>query len=354
MKRFFALLTAWLTASAAITTLAEGKLRVAVFDPATSGRTVDNDTKLAVRELIGSALVNSGDYIILERSMLDKVMKESKFTNTAAVNESQATELGKLAGANKVVLSVVSKAGKKNMLSVKMIDVETSEVERQKAKVVEPDNLFDEVEPLVMDMIGYSVTSAPAENVSPREYTDSEPVAQADPADTAPALKDPGTAGNGMIIEVYCDDPQGGTSYLSPETPDVSGEGRKLKILYAGVDVPVVHSEIPDIYVKLKPEGRRDYIRLIPLKANKKERRYEPFMSSNNLLGALMGEASAMTAGGANMNVVPAEVSHRGNDQYRVTPEKKLKIGLYAIIYSPDFDSSNPPAPVIYSFEVKK
>lgn len=338
---------------ASVDAFADGKLRVAVFDPSTSGNTIDNDTKLAVRELIGSALVNSGDYIILERSMLDKVMKESKFTNTAAVNESQATELGKLAGANKVVLSVVSKAGRKNMLSVKMIDVATAEVERQKAKVVAPDNLFDEVEPLVMAMIGYDATTAPRESGSHREYAGSEPAAQADPADTAdasPSLKDSGTTGDGTIIEVYCDDPRGGMSYLDPEAPDVSGEGLKLKILYSGINVPVIHSEMPDIYVKVNPGAQRDYIRLIPLKANKKERQYIPTQTVGGI-GALL----ATTANAYNsMNLVTVEISHRGNDVYRLTPQKKLKKGHYAVAYIPDFDSSNPPSPVIYSFEVKK
>lgn len=132
--------------------------RVAVLDPSTSGPLIDEGTKVAVRELISSALVNSGSYTILERSMLDKVMSEAKFTNTDAIDESQATELGKLAGANKVVLSVISKAGKKNMLSVKMIDVETASVERQKAKVMNPDDLLDEVEPIVGIMLGEEIS----------------------------------------------------------------------------------------------------------------------------------------------------------------------------------------------------
>lgn len=148
-------LLALLTAFALpVRVFADGKPRVAVFDPATTSNAIDSDTRVAVRELICSALVNSGSYTILERAMLDKVMKESKFTNSAAVDETQATELGKLAGAAKVVLPVLSKVGGKIMLSVKLINVTTASVELQKATVTDPDHLLADVEPLTAAMLG--------------------------------------------------------------------------------------------------------------------------------------------------------------------------------------------------------
>lgn len=194
-----------------------------------------------------------------------------------------------------------------------------------------------------------------------REYTGSEPVEpvdQADPADTSdmsPALKDSGTtSADGTIIEVYCDDPRGGTAYLDAETPDVIGKGSNLKILYQGVTVPVIHSEMPDIYVTVNPGARRDCIRLIPLKANKKERQYEAFKPQGGSLGFLLMGAAVAAPGNGNLNTIPVEISHRGNDVYRLTPEKKLKKGHYAVTYIDDSDSDSPLAPVIYAFEVKK
>lgn len=179
MKRFLVLLTAWLTAATTFTVIAGEKPRVAVFDPSTDN-TVSNASKVMVRELIASALVNCGEYTILERSMLDRVMKESKFNNSAAVDESQATQLGKLAGANKVVLSVLTETGRKSMLSIKMIDVETAEVELQKAKVISSDEIFDEVEPLVMAMVGYTGTGAYSEAAPGQSVMGTKPVDMAD------------------------------------------------------------------------------------------------------------------------------------------------------------------------------
>lgn len=130
------------------------KLRVAVFDPTSSGTNIDEGTKVAVRELISSTFVNTGKYNIVERSLLQQVMKEQKFTNTDVVDESQATELGRLAGANKVVLSVVTLVGGRNMLSIKVIDVKTATVEQQKTKIVSSNDLLDIVEPLTLELLG--------------------------------------------------------------------------------------------------------------------------------------------------------------------------------------------------------
>lgn len=130
-----------------------GKLRIAVFDPVSNGTAIDEGTKIAIREIISSSIVNTGKYDIVERSLLEKVMQEQSFSNSGAVDDNDATEIGKLAGANKIVLSVVTLTGGRNMLSVKMIDVKTASVERQKVKVVSSGDLLDIVESIALDLI---------------------------------------------------------------------------------------------------------------------------------------------------------------------------------------------------------
>ena len=130
------------------------KLRVAVLDPTTSGIAMDDGTRLAVQELISSTFVNTGRYIIIERSMIDKIIKEQSFQNSDMADNSQATEIGKLAGANKVVLSAVSMVGGRNMLSVKIIDVTTASIDKQKTKIVSSSDLLDAVEPLTLELLG--------------------------------------------------------------------------------------------------------------------------------------------------------------------------------------------------------
>ncbi len=154
------------------------RLRIAVFDPASSGTSIDEGTKIAVREIISSTIVNTGKYNIVERSLLEKVMQEQQFTNSGAVDDLQATEVGKLAGANKIVLSVVTLTGGRNMVSVKIIDVKTASVERQKVKVVTSGELLNVVEPLTLEMLDFSpskstpivTASAPVQNPAPSTY----------------------------------------------------------------------------------------------------------------------------------------------------------------------------------------
>lgn len=131
----------------------DAKLRVAVFDPTSSSTSIDEGTKIAVREIISSTIVNAGNYDIVERSLLEKVMQEQQFSNSGVVDDNDATEIGKLAGANKVVLSVVTLTGGRNMISIKMIDVKTASVERQQVKVVSSGELLNVVEPLTLALI---------------------------------------------------------------------------------------------------------------------------------------------------------------------------------------------------------
>lgn len=146
------------------------KKRVAILDPVTSES--DDGLKLIVREIVSGCFVNYGDnYAIVERSQLDKIMQEAKFSNTGAVDEAQATELGKLAGADKIVLTVISKMGNRCMLSVKMIDVETATVEKQHSKIVRYDSMLDVIEPLTLVLLGKksdlgSAAEAPGSDVA--------------------------------------------------------------------------------------------------------------------------------------------------------------------------------------------
>lgn len=132
----------------------ESKMRVAVLDPTTSGIAMDDGTKLAVQELISSTFVNTGRYIIIERSMIDRIIKEQSFQNSDMADNSQATEIGKLAGANKIVLSSVSLVGGRNMLSIKVIDITTACIDKQKTKIIGTNDLLDAVEPLTLELLG--------------------------------------------------------------------------------------------------------------------------------------------------------------------------------------------------------
>lgn len=129
------------------------EIRIAVFDPVSSGDAIDAGTRIAIREIISSVIVNTGKYSLVERSMLEHVMEEQAFSNSGIVDDTQATEIGKLAGANKVIVSVITVAAGRYMLSIKMIDVKTAAVEKQQVKLLAPDELIFMVEPITKSMV---------------------------------------------------------------------------------------------------------------------------------------------------------------------------------------------------------
>lgn len=145
--------------------IAQQKLKLAVIDPVIAGEKLTDGLAISVREIVSSSFVNNAEnYAIVERSLIDKVLQEANFSNSDAVDESQATQLGKLAGADKVVLTVISRFDNRCMMSIKMIDVESATIDKQISKLVEMSSLLDVTEPLTLAILGKadanSITSA--------------------------------------------------------------------------------------------------------------------------------------------------------------------------------------------------
>ncbi|MDR1553916.1 MAG: CsgG/HfaB family protein [Prevotellaceae bacterium] len=162
MKRFIIFLCLLMLVPKSFLWAQETKLRVAVFDTNVSGKGFDESAGVIIREMVSSALVNTNKYTIIERSLIDKILSEQKFSNSGVVDDSQATELGKLAGANKVILSVLSSASDRGLLSLKMIDVQSASIESQKTKLVRQSEILDVITSLALELIGEQSEQMPA------------------------------------------------------------------------------------------------------------------------------------------------------------------------------------------------
>ncbi|MDR2234341.1 MAG: CsgG/HfaB family protein [Tannerella sp.] len=102
--------------------------KVAVFDP--EGK-VDTILLEIVREEISSAIVNTQGYTVLERQLINKVLEENKFQASGLVSDTQVSDVGKLMGADYVVVTSISALGGNYYLSCKMIEVATARIEKQ-------------------------------------------------------------------------------------------------------------------------------------------------------------------------------------------------------------------------------
>jgi hypothetical protein len=70
----------------------------------------------------------SGNYIIVERGELDRALQEIEFSSSDLVDDSTAVEIGKLTGAEAVLISPWTKEEEKFYLSLRVIDIQTAQV----------------------------------------------------------------------------------------------------------------------------------------------------------------------------------------------------------------------------------
>lgn len=110
---------------------AQTKPKIAIFDPTAVSISLERGTKDAIRELISSAVVNSKRYMVLERAFLERILQEQAFSHSSIVDDKDAVAIGKLAGAEKVLLSVLTPSSENILFTVKLLNLETSNVEYQ-------------------------------------------------------------------------------------------------------------------------------------------------------------------------------------------------------------------------------
>ncbi|HUJ19930.1 MAG TPA: CsgG/HfaB family protein [Bryobacteraceae bacterium] len=117
MKRFAGLL---LLISVFISVSAAQKKRVAVmnFDYATVHNSVlsiwgyDQDIGKGIADLLVDKLVTDGQYSVIERKALDKVLAEQNFSNSDRADPSSAAKLGKVLGVDAIIIGSITQFGR--------------------------------------------------------------------------------------------------------------------------------------------------------------------------------------------------------------------------------------------------
>jgi len=106
------------------TCLAQGT--IAVMDLDALGVSIDESKALSDR--LRYELHNSGKYVVLERAMMDEILKEQGFQLSGCVRDACIVEAGKLLAVEKIVGGSISKVGSIYSVSIRIISVETGEV----------------------------------------------------------------------------------------------------------------------------------------------------------------------------------------------------------------------------------
>ncbi len=141
--------------------------KVAVLTPEGS---VMESIKNIVREEISNAIVNTPNYSVVERSMIEKVLEESRFQQGGLVDDAQISELGRMMGADYVCYGSISGIGNNYYMSLKMVDVVTARVIMQRTGSTQ-EGLNDIVS--VTENLAYQLV-----NITGRELSAPQPTAQ--------------------------------------------------------------------------------------------------------------------------------------------------------------------------------
>jgi hypothetical protein len=122
MKMFFLLVNVIVFLMTAHASHAE-KMRIAVMDFRNDG--VPNSTAIIITDIIRTEMINSGEFVLVERKQLDIILREQGLQKKVCTDEACAVQIGKLILAQKILIGTVVKLGKTTMINGRIVDVES-------------------------------------------------------------------------------------------------------------------------------------------------------------------------------------------------------------------------------------
>ena len=72
----------------------------------------NQDVGKGISDLLINELVNDGRYRVIERSAIDKILKEQNFSNSDRVNTATAAKIGSLLGVDTIIIGDVTQFGR--------------------------------------------------------------------------------------------------------------------------------------------------------------------------------------------------------------------------------------------------
>ena len=141
--------------------LGEPKLPLVAVLPM-DGRGLTSDEASVITDLLGTELMRTESFRVMERSQMDNVLKEQGFQKSGACDNSQcAVEMGQLLGIDRMVVGSIGKVGRTFLVNVRMVNVGTGEVVRSVSRTTQGD--IDELLMRVVPQVANELAEKPAE-----------------------------------------------------------------------------------------------------------------------------------------------------------------------------------------------
>jgi len=101
---------------------------LAVVGLRTDTKKIDDESATGLIVFVENAFVNVGKVRVVDRQNIQKIIDEYEFQATGLTDENTAVEIGKLSGADIIVIGSINNVGDRFYLNIKLIEVETAEI----------------------------------------------------------------------------------------------------------------------------------------------------------------------------------------------------------------------------------
>jgi hypothetical protein len=132
----------------------------------------------AIVEFLSAELFNTKKYIVIDVSQRQTILEEMEFSMQGCTDETCALEIGKMLSAELIVVGNLSKVGSRYLMSVKMLQTETSRtIGTANGKFKDLDELIDGLTDIAFTLAGAeeTTTAAAAPAAEPEKPVETQP-----------------------------------------------------------------------------------------------------------------------------------------------------------------------------------
>lgn len=162
----------------------KGKLPMVAVLPL-DARGLTTEEASVMTDMLGSELLQTGAFRVMERSQMDKILAEQGFQKSGACDNSQcAVEMGQLLGIDNMVVGSIGKVGRTFLVNARMVSVGSGEILRSVSRTTTGD--VDDILTRMLPIVASELANKPVETVR-HPLLPPSPQAKADSTAVAPA-----------------------------------------------------------------------------------------------------------------------------------------------------------------------
>jgi len=162
----------------------KGKLPMVAVLPL-DARGLTTEEASVMTDMLGSELLQTGAFRVMERSQMDKILAEQGFQKSGACDNSQcAVEMGQLLGIDNMVVGSIGKVGRTFLVNARMVSVGSGEIIRSVSRTTTGD--LDDILTRMMPIVASELANRPVETARHPLFPPA-PQAKADSVSVAPA-----------------------------------------------------------------------------------------------------------------------------------------------------------------------